>query len=806
MSDKFNNQEPEMEFVPIVADCEPRNTDDIEKEQSQVLALALRNMVLFPGVVLPVGLGRRKSLLAAKRAYKNKTHIAVFTQKRQSENNPQFDDLYTEGCLAQVVKLVDTPDGNTTAILQGVIKIDLDAIDTESDVLLADFHTTDDVLPDAKLEKSFSSLLDLIKETASEVIKNAGTLPPEVMFAVQNIESRSSIVNFICANFPFSVQEKITMLKEDKLLNRGMRLLTLLTRQKELSEIRLDIKKKAERGIDKQQKEYFLQQQMRAIREELGDGRDEDSEIDELQRKGREKKWSKKMREYFEKEISKLTRYPSNTLDYSAQMTYLETLVSLPWEEYSKDSLAIKGAQKVLDADHYGMEDIKERIIEHLAILKLKGDMKSQIICLYGPPGVGKTSLCKSIATALGRNYVRVALGGIHDESEIRGHRRTYVGAMPGRIIKALKSAGTSNPVFVLDEIDKVSHENGFHGSPESALLEVLDPEQNKNFHDNYLDVDYDLSKVMFIATANDISTIPAPLKDRMEFINITGYSVEEKIEIASRHIVPKLLDELCLKDKGVSFEKDAIKKIIEGYTRESGVRGLEKTINKVLRKLAKKIVLKEEYSALITEADVKEYLGEKEILHEIYEGNEEVGVVTGLAWTAVGGEILFIETSLTPSKAPKLTLTGQLGDVMKESATIALEYVKKHCDLLGVESKVFDETSVHLHVPDGSTPKDGPSAGITMATALASAFSNRKVKANLAMTGEITLRGKVTPVGGIKEKMLAAKRAGIKEIILSKDNQRDIDEINKLNESYLKGLTFHYVEYVKEVFDIALV
>lgn len=624
----------------------------------------------------------------------------------------------------------------------------------------------------------------------------------EAMFALRNIESSISFVNYVAANFPFSVIDKQNMLECGSLKERALILLSLLNKEMQLASLKQNIREKTNRQIDRQQRNYFLQQQMKTIKDELDENGD-DEDYSRLLAESEKKKWNKKIKDVFMKELGKLNRLPQQSLDYSTQVTYLENMLALPWDVKTKETLSLKNAQEVLDRDHYGMEDIKDRILEHLAVMKLRGNMKSNILCLYGPPGVGKTSLGKSIAEALGRNYVRVALGGIHDESEIRGHRRTYVGAMPGRILKAMKDAGSSNPVFILDEIDKVSHADGFHGSPDSALLEVLDPEQNKNFHDNYLDVDYDLSNVMFIATANDISTISQPLKDRMEFINIGGYSQEEKLQIAKRHIVPKIAAELGVSLEEVTFTDEALNKVISGYTMESGVRGLEKQIRKIYRKLAKKIVMKEEFKSTVDVEDIQEYLGKKEVPHELYEGNDNIGVVTGLSVTSYGGEILFIETSLSKSKNPTLTVTGQIRDVMKESAMLAMQYVKCSADTLGIDPTVFDDTAVHIHVPDGSTPKDGPSAGITMATALASAFTGRKVKANLAMSGEITLRGKVTAVGGIREKTLAAKRAGIKEIILCKDNQKDVEEIKP---DYLEGVTFHYVDNVQDVFKLALV
>ena len=695
------------------------------------------------------------------------------------------------------------PNGQSTAIIQGMRRVMIKDLRVQSNFLESDVVLLEEMLPEDEEKREFDAILDSVKERSEQILKaSSGTVPMEAMFALRNIESSISFVNYIVANFPFSVVDKQNMLECGSLKERALILLSLLNKEMQLASLKQNIREKTNRQIDRQQRNYFLQQQMKTIKEELDENGD-DEDYSRLLAEADKKKWNKKIKDVFMKELGKLNRLPQQSLDYSTQVTYLENMLALPWDVKTKESLSLKTAQEVLDRDHYGMEDIKDRILEHLAVMKLRGNMKSNILCLYGPPGVGKTSLGKSIADALGRNYVRVALGGIHDESEIRGHRRTYVGAMPGRILKAMKEAGSSNPVFILDEIDKVSHSDGFHGSPDSALLEVLDPEQNKNFHDNYLDVDYDLSNVMFIATANDISTISQPLKDRMEFINIGGYSQEEKLQIAKRHIVPKIAAELGVSLEEVTFTDEALNKIISGYTMESGVRGLEKQIRKIYRKLAKKIVMKEEFKTNVDVEDIQEYLGKKEVPHELYEGNDNIGVVTGLSVTSYGGEILFIETSLSKSKNPTLTVTGQIRDVMKESAMLAMQYVKCSADTLGIDPTVFDDTAVHIHVPDGSTPKDGPSAGITMATALASAFTGRKVKANLAMSGEITLRGKVTAVGGIREKTLAAKRSGIKEIILCKDNQKDVEEIKP---EYLEGVTFHYVDNVQDVFNLALI
>ena len=790
------------EFIPVIADGGVPEEYKLDKTEG-LMTLALRNVVLMPGVVLPVQLGRAKSKYAAKRTKSLNEPLVVVTQRDAREDEPTKKDLYDVGVVGNVVKILDMPNGQSTAIIQGLRRVMIKDLRVQSNFLESDVVLLEEMLPEDEEKREFDAILDSVKERSEQILKaSSGAVPMEAMFALRNIESSISFVNYVAANFPFSVIDKQNMLECGSLKERALILLSLLNKEMQLASLKQNIREKTNRQIDRQQRNYFLQQQMKTIKDELDENGD-DEDYSRLLAESEKKKWNKKIKDVFMKELGKLNRLPQQSLDYSTQVTYLENMLALPWDVKTKETLSLKNAQEVLDRDHYGMEDIKDRILEHLAVMKLRGNMKSNILCLYGPPGVGKTSLGKSIAEALGRNYVRVALGGIQDESEIRGHRRTDVGAMPGRILKAMKDAGSSNPVFILDEIDKVSHADGFHGSPDSALLEVLDPEQNKNFHDNYLDVDYDLSNVMFIATANDISNISQPLKDRMEFINIGGYSQEEKLQIAKRHIVPKIAAELGVSLEEVTFTDEALNKVISGYTMESGVRGLEKQIRKIYRKLAKKIVMKEEFKSTVDVEDIQEYLGKKEVPHELYEGNDNIGVVTGLSVTSYGGEILFIETSLSKSKNPTLTVTGQIRDVMKESAMLAMQYVKCSADTLGIDPTVFDDTAVHIHVPDGSTPKDGPSAGITMATALASAFTGRKVKANLAMSGEITLRGKVTAVGGIREKTLAAKRAGIKEIILCKDNQKDVEEIKP---DYLEGVTFHYVDNVQDVFKLALV
>ncbi|MCQ2207250.1 MAG: endopeptidase La [Paludibacteraceae bacterium] len=758
-----------------------------------------RNMVLFPGVILPVALGRKKSLNAIKFCHKKNTPIGVFAQKDAKVEDPSINDLYTHGTMATVLKILEMPDGTSSAILQGKARIGLLSLDNSDPFVRGNVELRAEEKADDN-DAEFKALQKSIKESAIKLVKSGGNVPPEASFAISNIESTRQLINFISANLNFGLKDKQTLLDQDSIKKRAFKLRGLPNEELQLLELKLEIQSKTQNGIEKQQREYFLHQQIKTIQDELGDSDDASQDYENFKQRASEKKWSEAVAEIFNKELKKLKRLSPHSPEYGVQANYLETLVSLPWGEFSKDSINLKKAQKVLNRDHYGMDQVKDRILEHLAVLKLKNDMKSPIICLYGPPGVGKTSLGKSIAEALNRKYVRISLGGLHDESEIRGHRRTYIGAMPGRIIQSLQKAGTSNPVFILDEIDKVSKD--FKGDPEAALLEVLDPEQNNTFHDNFLDVDYDLSKVMFIATANDVSAISKPLLDRMELIDISGYIQEEKVEIALQHLVPKEMEEVGLNAEQVKLGKETINYIIEHYTRESGVRELDKQITKVLRKTAKKVVLKEEYNAEIGIADLKELLGNERFTREIYEGNEYAGVVTGLAWTSVGGEILFIETSLSKSKAGKLTMTGNLGNVMKESAMIAMEYLKAHADKYGLDSEAFETNDVHMHVPEGATPKDGPSAGITILTSLASAFTNRKVRKNLAMTGEITLRGKVLPVGGIKEKILAAKRAGIKEIVMCKVNQKDVEEIKPI---YLKGLSFHYVEDASEVLDYAL-
>ncbi len=784
----------------LIADFDGNEDQVFDIKVGETLpVLPLRNMVLFPGVFMPVSVGRKSSLRLVREADKKKSYIAVVCQKMAETDEPAFEDLHPIGTIGKIVRVLEMPDQTTTVIIQGMKRLELKNITETHPYLKGEVNIVEEEIP-SKDDKEFQALVETCKDLTIRYIKSSDTLHQESAFAIKNLTNHMFLVDFICTNLPLKKDEKIELLRIDSLRERTYRLLEILNREVQLAEIKASIQMRAREDIDQQQREYFLQQQIKTIQDELGGGGQE-QEIEEMRQKAEHMKWSTEVRETFLKELAKLERTHPQSPDYSVQLNYLQTMLNLPWGVYTTDNLNLKNAEKTLNKDHYGLEKVKERILEHLAVLKLKGDMKSPIICLYGPPGVGKTSLGKSIAAALKRKYIRMSLGGVHDEAEIRGHRKTYIGAMPGRIIKNLIKAGSSNPVFILDEIDKVSADR--QGDPSSALLEVLDPEQNTAFHDNFLDVDYDLSKVMFIATANNLNTIPGPLLDRMELIEVSGYITEEKVEIARKHLVPKELEANGMKKTDIKIPKDTLEAIIESYTRESGVRELEKKIGKILRKSARQYAtdgffLKTE----IKLTDLYDFLGAPEYTRDKYQGNDYAGVVTGLAWTAVGGEILFVETSLSRGKGGRLTLTGNLGEVMKESAMLALEYIKAHASLLNLDEEIFDNWNIHVHVPEGAIPKDGPSAGITMATSLASALTQRKVKANLAMTGEITLRGKVLPVGGIKEKILAAKRAGIKEIIMSAENKKNIDEIQDI---YLKGLTFHYVNDVKEVFAIAL-
>ena len=776
-----------------------------EKFDGEMPILATRDMVAFPGVINPIIIGRETSTNLIKKANKNPDMVfAVICQKKREVNHPLQDDLYEYGVFAKLTRVLEMPGnaGAMTAIVQSFGRCRLVKITDDEPYLKGIVESLPEELP-AKNDKVFKTAIDDLRKQTKIYIRANEDIPDESEYALRNIHNEILSLNYICTVMPFSVIDKIKMLRADSLFERVIICLKVLNKEIQLLEIHHNIVSKTREEIDEQQREYFLQQQIKNIKEELGNG-EGSPERHDLEEKALRKKWPEDIQMTFYKELDKLDILNPQGPEYSVQLNYLQTMVNLPWNEYTKDDLDLKRAQKILNKDHYGMEKVKERILEYISVLQLRGDLKSPIICLYGPPGVGKTSLGKSIAEAMKRKYVRISLGGLHDESEIRGHRRTYIGAMPGRIIKSIQKAGSSNPVFILDEIDKVT-QNTINGDPSSALLEVLDPEQNNAFHDNYLDVDYDLSKVLFIATANDLNTIPRPLLDRMEIIEVSGYITEEKIEIAKRHLIPKELENNGLKNVGSvpSFSKAAIEKIIEQYSRESGVRQLEKQINKALRKMA---YMRARDGFLpytkITPNEINDLLGKPPYYRDIYQGNDYAGVVTGLAWTSVGGEILFIETSLSKGKAGKLTLTGNLGEVMKESAVIALEYVKAHVDILGIDYRIFEQWNIHIHVPEGATPKDGPSAGITIATSIASALTQRKVRKNTAMTGEITLRGKVLPVGGIKEKILAAKRAGITDILMCKDNKKDIDEIPNV---YLNGVTFHYVENVKDVWEFAL-
>ena len=770
--------------------------DELEKEFP---VMTLRNMVMFPSVVMPVTVGRRTTLKLVNTALKNNSSIVIATQKVSEVENPGYKDLYPTAVIGKVLRVFEMPGGNTTVILQANgPKVHLDEITAVRPYLKGKVTPIKESMEAEKTDE-FKALMDTCREQCLKFVETSEHMSPDTSFAIKNLDNPELLVNFICTNFPFTIEEKFELLDLSTLKDRLFRLIQILNREVQLAALKQSIQMRTREEIDRQQREYFLQQQIKNIQDELGNGQDD--EIENLRTKGQAKRWRKEVADTFERELNKLERINPQSPDYNVQLTYLQTLLALPWDVYTTDVINIQNAEKVLNKDHYGLEKVKERILEHLAVLKLKGDLKSPIICLYGPPGVGKTSLGRSIATALKRKYVRMSLGGVHDEAEIRGHRKTYNGAMPGRIIKSLIKAETSNPVIILDEIDKLGKDH--QGDPSSAMLEVLDPEQNNTFHDNYVDIDYDLSKVMFIATANNLSTIPAPLLDRMELIEVSGYITEEKIEIARRHLIPKEMETNGLKKEHLKFTKPAIEYIIENYTRESGVRELEKKINKIMRKIALEIASDRfEKQHELKPSDIQEYLGTPEYSRDKYQGNEYAGVVTGLAWTAVGGEILFVETSLSKGKGGHLTLTGNLGDVMKESAMLAVEYLKAHSHLLDLPDGIFDNWSIHIHVPEGAIPKDGPSAGITMVTSLASALTQRKVKPNLAMTGEITLRGKVLPVGGIKEKILAAKRAGIKDIILCEDNRKNIEEIQPL---YLQGLTFHYVKDIKEVLALAL-
>lgn len=760
--------------------------------------LPLRNMVLFPQVVMPVSIGRDSSLKLVREVYDRHGELLAVMQRDHIIENPKHNDLFTYGTVARILRIIELPDNTTMVILHGRRRARIVEAAKQRPYLTATIDLAPEVAPETVDEKA-EQTLDVIKALCEKIVKKSNSIPNEVLFAIEHSDTPESLVNFVCGNLQLDNFAQQRLLETNDLQQRATQLVEVLTQEFKQITVSASIQSKVLKDIDKQQREYFLQQQMKTIKNELGDNNG-DKLVDAYRERAKTKKWDAKTADIFDKELKKLEMMPQQSPDFAVQQNYVETLLDLPWNEYTRDNFDLKKAQRILDRDHFGLDKVKERIIEHLAVLKLRNDLKAPILCLYGPPGVGKTSLGKSIAESLGRKYVRVSLGGMHDEAEIRGHRRTYIGAMPGRIIQNLKKVGSSNPVFVLDEIDKLSDD--IHGDPSAALLEVLDPEQNSTFHDNFLDIDYDLSKVLFIATANDISAVPRPLRDRMELIEVNGYIAEEKVEIAAKHLVPRQLKEHGIDKKQLKLPKKTLRHIIDNYTRESGVRELDRVIAKIMRKTACKIATETPYNTDVAIDGINEYLGAPRYTHDNYQGNDICGVVTGLAWTAVGGEILYIEAGLNKSKAGKLTLTGNLGDVMKESAVIALGYLKAHADEFGINATLFDEYDIHIHVPEGAIPKDGPSAGITMLTALTSAFTKRKVKKNLAMTGEITLRGKLLPVGGIKEKILAAKRAGITEILMCADNKRDIDEINDV---YLKGLKFHFTDSMTDALNTAL-
>jgi len=784
------------DIIPIIADGDDGELEDVEVPEVLPI-LSLRNTVLFPGVVLPISIGRPKSIQLIKDAYRSDKIVGTVAQKDPDQENPDFSDLHAVGTIGQIVKLLEMPDGSTTAIIQGRKRMTLSELVSSDPYFTAKVITLPESRPEI-LNKDFDAIVGSLKDLSLKIIKINPNISPEASFAIKNIENNTYLINFICSNTDIKVQDKQKLLEINSLRDRGFALLEFLVQEIQVLELKNELQSKVKSDLDQQQREFLLHQQMKTIQNELG-GNPVEKEIDEYRKKAGEKKWTEDVKKVFEKELDKLHRLNPAAAEYSVQVNYIQTLLDLPWNLYSTDNLDLNHARLVLDEDHFGLDEVKERILEHLAVLKLKGDLKSPILCLYGPPGVGKTSLGKSVAKALGRKYVRMSLGGLHDEAEIRGHRKTYIGAMPGRIIQNIRRAQSSNPVFILDEIDKVGQD--FRGDPSSALLEVLDPEQNSTFFDNFLEMEYDLSKVLFIATANNLATISPALRDRMELIEITGYLVEEKLEIAKRHLFPKQLENHGVKKEQVTIDKKVMESIIEKYTRESGVRELDKKLAKIVRVTAKSIASEREYDTVLSQTNLASILGPPRFTRDIYSGNDQAGVVTGLAWTAAGGEILFVETSLSKGTG-KLTLTGNLGEVMKESAIIAHEYLKANAEVLKLPDNFSDKWNIHIHVPEGAIPKDGPSAGITMATSIASAFTQRKVKKYLAMTGEITLRGKVLPVGGIKEKILAAKRASIREIIVSEDNRKDVENINAI---YIRGLRFHYVDAIMQVLELAL-
>ena len=792
----FQDINEDAELIPLMT---PEDEEAMNKEElPEILPiLPLRNTVLFPGVVIPITAGRDKSIKLINETNKGNKIIGVVSQIDENIEDPELKDINKVGTVAKILRVLKMPDGNTTIILQGQKRFEVNEIITSIPYMTATIKEVPEAKPAIENEE-FKAIIDSIKEKSLQIIKNSPNIPSEAAFAIKNIESSSFLINFVSSNLNVTVGDKQKLLEISDLKDRALETLRFMEIELKKLSLRIDIQSKVESDISQQQREYFLHQQMKTIQEELG-GNTSEEEIEEMRLRSKKKIWNQEVSKHFDKELAKLQRMNPQVAEYGIQRNYLELYLDLPWEEYSVDKFDLKRARKILDRDHFGLDDVKKRIIEYLAVLKLRNDMKSPILCLYGPPGVGKTSLGKSIAEALGRKYVRMSLGGLRDESEIRGHRKTYIGAMPGRILKNVKKAATGNPVFVLDEIDKLS--TGSQGDPSSAMLEVLDPEQNNSFYDNFLEVGYDLSKVMFVATSNSLGTIQPALLDRMEIINVSGYTIEEKVEIAKRHLLPKQLLDHGLTNRDLKLGKPQLEKIIEGYTRESGVRGLEKQIAKMVRFAAMKIAMEENYIVKISNEQIIEILGAPKLERDKYENNDVAGVVTGLAWTRVGGDILFIESIISKGKG-LLTLTGNLGKVMKESATIAMEYIKSNADLLGLSADVFKKYNVHIHVPEGATPKDGPSAGVTMLTSLVSLYTQRKVKRSIAMTGEITLRGKVLPVGGIKEKILAAKRAHIKEILLCEENKRDIEEIKP---EYIKGLKFHYVKDMSQVIDIAL-